>query len=145
LRGTSRGIFASENWLFTPGDNTCLAVKGDAAASGGITLSTFAADIDQLTTLGATLGTLATEAGELAVDSSLTSASTMRSVIEANDISAVIVAGSLLPTITERLGETGESMTAVAIRFQGQEDSHAQKLATTSTNATGDWNTGADS
>ncbi len=30
---------------------------------------------------------------------------------------------------------------AVAVQFRGQDDSNAEKLATTYTNATGDWNT----
>jgi hypothetical protein len=105
-------------------------------------MSNFAADIDQLVELGTTLSGLGVEAGELAVDSSATGASTMQSVNEAIDISTVIVAGSLIPTITERLSETGEVMTNVAAQFKGQDDSSAEQLATIYTNATGDWSTG---
>ena len=105
-------------------------------------MSNFAADIDQLTELGTTLGGLGIEAGELTVDAAATGASTMQSVTEAVDISTVIVAGSLIPTITERLSETGEVMTNVAAQFRGQDDSNAQNLANTYTAATGDWSTG---
>lgn len=108
-------------------------------------MSNFAADIDQLTQLGTTLGGLGREAGELTIDSSATGASTMRSVTEAIGISTEIVAGSLIPAIKERLSETGEVMTNVAAQFRGQDDSNAEKLAITYTNATGDWSTGAKS
>ncbi|WP_031333412.1 hypothetical protein [Williamsia sp. D3] len=104
-------------------------------------MGNFAADISQLTALGTTLNGLGSEASELKISGSATGASTMRSVNEAINISSEIVEGSLIPTIAERLNETGEIMSNVAVQFRGQDDSNAEKLATTYTNATGDWNT----
>lgn len=107
-------------------------------------MGSFSADLDQLDHLGGVLKQLADEAGGLRTGPAAgpflsPPGGMMSSVLEASSISADLVDGALVPAIEERLGETGEIMVHTAAEYRNQDESNAEKLATTYTNATGDW------
>lgn len=127
-------------------------------------MGTFAADIAELKSLGGVLHGLADEAGRLSVgpsagappatggtfapmatgpllgNSSFSPANTvLTSFLEASAISHELVEGLLVPSLRERLGETGDIMTNVAEKFRSRDEQSAAELATTYTDATGAW------
>lgn len=69
------------------------------------------------------------------------SSSVLSSYLEASSISSELIDGVLVPSLTERLGETGDIMVNVAEQFRSRDEQSAADLATTYTDATGDWNT----
>lgn len=99
------------------------------------------ADIDHLNALGGTLKQLATEAASLKHQTAGGSSS-MQSISEATSIDSDIIDGSLVPTIEERLGETGEIAVAVAKQYQDRDGANSQMIADTFSAAAGDWKTG---
>lgn len=99
------------------------------------------ADIDHLNALGGALKQLATEAASLKHQTAGGSSS-MQSISEATSIDGEIIGGALIPTIEERLGETGEIMVAVAKQYQDRDGANSQMIADTFSAATGDWKTG---
>ena len=100
------------------------------------------ADIDHLNALGGTLKQLATEAASLKHQTASGSGGSMHSMSEATSIDSDIIAGALVPTIEERLGETGEIMVAVAKQYQDRDGANSRMIADTFSAATGDWKTG---
>lgn len=133
-------------------------------------MGTFAADVEELLTLGGVLHGLAEEAAALSVGPSadvpsnsffsplsiptrgfsnspsgtwsppLATSSVLSSFVEASSISRELIDGALVSSLKERLGETGDIMVNVAEQFRNRDEQSATELATTYTNATGDWN-----
>lgn len=127
-------------------------------------MGTFAADIAELKRLGGVLHALADEAGRLSVGPSagappvtggtfvpMTPApllanppfvpvnTVLTSFLEASAISHELVEGVLVPSLQERLGETGDIMINVAEKFRSRDERSAAELAATYTDATGAW------
>lgn len=63
----------------------------------------------------------------------------MSSVLEASSISIDLIDSALTAAIKERLGETGEIMSAVAEQYRATDDASAAAVAAAYTDATGDW------
>jgi hypothetical protein len=113
----------------------------------GTRSGTFHADLQQLKSLAPTLGGLAVDAAQLRSESSLRAKAIFGdvgglepAVAAARTIHDELVDAALLPSVKERLAETGEIMTHVAETYRAADDD--KKLAEAGaayTNATGDW------
>lgn len=106
---------------------------------------TLQADLDHLRSLGRELYDLAGEAKNLSMTSGQGMAALParppweKAFNEASTIARDIVDGALIPGIRERLSETGDVMINVAQQFAAGDNPNEHDVASTYTNATGEW------
>lgn len=100
-------------------------------------------DVDQLERLSRALAGLAAESRAIESGPATTYISgpggVLASLTAAQDITHHLIRGVLLPSISERLANTGSVMAAVANSYRGQEDANAADLAQEYLAGTGDW------
>lgn len=104
-------------------------------------MGTLKADLEILEQLGAKLHSLADEAAKVRPNRPLGphSNSVLVSVTAGEQITTDLLMKTLLPTITERLGETGDVMANVARQYKDTDDSNADQIMDVYRQATGDW------
>lgn len=114
-----------------------LRVEMDRLESLAQTLHGLAAEAGAMSTVGAASDPLvfatAAQTGLMTTGKGLPT-----SVTEALSIAHDLVDGALVPTVTQRLNDTGDKMTSTAKAFRDTESSLGQAAAAY-TKATGDW------
>ena len=102
-------------------------------------MASLSVDCDRLTTLGSTLTGLGAEAKGLLAQPGAATATSMQSLTEARSILDEVIRGSLIPTVAERLSETGEVMANVAKEYRGRDEANSQMLGKALSDATSAW------
>ncbi len=102
-------------------------------------MSSLKVDCERLTTLGTTLTGLGAEAKGLLPQAGANGSTSMKSLTEARSILDEVIRGSFIPTVAERLSETGEVMTHVAKEYLGRDKANSQMLGSAFTAATSSW------
>jgi hypothetical protein len=105
-------------------------------------MGTLKADLETLEQLGARLHNLAGDAAKVRPNrpAGVHTDPVLVSVKVGEEITKDLLMNTLLPTVKERLDETGDVMTNVARQYKNTDDSNADKIMNEYRQATGDWN-----
>ncbi|MGO4615638.1 hypothetical protein AB4305_14785 [Nocardia sp. 2YAB30] len=104
-------------------------------------MGTFKADLETLGKLGTTLHDLAREAEGVKPKrtSDVSPHEKLQSVSAGLLLESEQLLGVLIPTVKERLGETGDVMANVARQYKDTDDSNAGNIMDLYRKSTGDW------